>query len=133
MSKRWLLVLAGLVGAASVASAQTYPNVDKTLSFSPGDSIRLLSRIVQDVSMSRPPGRRLDFTYFTWIPASDAEQRRAQADRAAEYFGAEAVEIGARRLSIGICNTKECAERKHPPAEWYQYERTARGWKRTPD
>jgi hypothetical protein len=33
-------------------------------------------------------------------------------------------------LSIGICDTRECAERRHPPAQWFLYERTNDGWRR---
>ena len=135
---RTLRCALALLVATSALSAQTpaggsYPNVDRMLSLSAGDSVRLLSRIVHEGGMSRVQGRRLDFTYATWIPASDAAERRAQADRAAAYLGPQAVEIGARRLSIGICDTKECAQRKHPPAQWFLYERTADGWRRTPD
>jgi hypothetical protein len=131
MKQLWTLAIALLAAAGAPLEAQ-YPNVDKTVTLAPGDSIRLLSRIVQDVSMSRPPGRRLDLTYSTWIPSHEVAQRKAQADRAAEFFGPQAVEIGARRLSIGICDTRACAERKDPPAEWFLYERTSRGWTRAP-
>ena len=74
--------------------------------------------------------KRLDFVYSTAVPASNRPARIAQADRAAQAFGVQATELGVRRLSIGICDTTECAQRKHPPAEWYLYERTASGWKR---
>jgi hypothetical protein len=133
---RTLLALLVLATAASAAGAQgqasSYPNVDRVVTIAAGDSVRLLIRVVNDGAFARPPGRRLDFIYSSSIPAGSAE-RKAQADRAAEYFGPQAVEIGARRLSIGICDTQACAQRKDPPSEWYLYERTSRGWKRLPD
>jgi hypothetical protein len=121
-----------LLLAAAVADAQPsgYPNVDRYVTLAEGDSVRLLIRIVNDGAMSRPPGRRLDLVYASQIPPANAAQRQAQADRAAEVFGPQAVEIGAKRLSIGICDTQACAERKDPPGDWYLYERTSRGWKR---
>ena len=130
---RAMIVMAVLTTAASAAAAQgsTYPNVDRVVTLAEGDSVRLLIRVVNDGAFARPPGRRLDFIYSSSIPAGSAE-RKAQADRAAEYFGPQATEIGARRLSIGICDTKACAQRKDPPSEWYLYERTSRGWKRLP-
>lgn len=121
-----LLVAADRAGAQNAA----HPNVDKPFVFS-ADTVRMLSRIVSDAAPAAlPPGRRLDFVYSTAIPASDKNARAAQADRAAQSLGAEAIEVGARRLSIGICDTRECAQRRHPPAEWYLYERTVSGWKR---
>ena len=124
-----------LLVAASAADAQSgpYPNVDRYVTLSEGDSVRLLIRVVNDGAMARLPGRRLDFIYSSQIPSANAEGRKAQADRAAEVLGPQAVEIGARRLSIGICDTQACAERKDPPSEWYLYERTSRGWKRMPE
>ena len=126
---RALLVLAV---AASAVQGQGYPNVDRYVSLAAGDSVRLLIRMVNEGRMERPPGRRLDFIYSTQIPATDAAARQAQADRAAQLFGPEAVEIGARRLSIGICDTPACAQRKDPPSAWYLYERSSHGWKRIP-
>ncbi|MGH7637900.1 MAG: hypothetical protein ACREOK_09635 [Gemmatimonadaceae bacterium] len=81
--------------------------------------------------MSRP-GRRLDFVYSTKIPAGDRSARIAQADRAAQALGGQAIELGVNRLSIGICDTRACAQRKDPPAEWFLYQRTNSGWKRVP-
>lgn len=128
---RIALLLAGLV-LAGQAGAQSYPNVRQRVELAPGDTVVLLNRIVNDGGPAlRPPGRRLDFEYSTSIPAADSAGRARQADRAAQYFGPAAVELGVRRLSIGICDTRECAERKHPPAVWYLYERTADGWRRT--
>jgi hypothetical protein len=118
--------------AASAAGAQGYPNVDRYVTLAQGDSVRLLIKVVNDGSFSRPPGRRLDFIYRSEIPASNGVERKAQADRAADVLGAQAVEMGVRRLSIGICDTPACAQRKDPPSEWYLYERTSRGWKRVP-
>lgn len=128
---RTLLTLLALATAASAAGAQ-YPNVDRVVAIAAGDSVRLLIKVVNDGAFAKPPGRRLDFIYSSSIPAANPAERRAQADRAADFFGPQAVEIGARRLSIGICDTQACAQRKDPPSEWYLYERTSRGWKRVP-
>lgn len=117
--------------AAQSASTSAYPNVDKPVVVAPGDTIQLLIRMVSENGPAmRLPGKRLDFVYATRIPASDAAARQAQADRAAQMFGPEAVEMGVRRLSIGICDTRACAQRRDPPAEWYLYERTQTGWRR---
>jgi hypothetical protein len=132
------LVMMGLfVVAATEASAQGlarngYPNVDRQLAIAPADTVQLLSRFVHEGGPAmRLPGRRLDFQISTRIPANDSLARMAQADRAAQFFGAEAIELGVRRLSIGICDTRACAERRNPPAAWYLYERGADGWKRS--
>lgn len=127
------LLLAASGSAGAQRSGPAHPNVDKPFAFASGDTVQLLSRLLQDAApLAVPPGKRLDFVYSTGIPASDRPARMAQADRAAQAFGAQAVELGVRRLSIGICDTKECAQRRHPPSEWYLYERTANGWKRVP-
>lgn len=132
-----LVSLVGLliVGSAPLAAQgfvrSSYPNVDKPVVVPPGDTIRLLIRMVNENGPAmRLPGKRLDFVYSTTIPASDAAARQAQADRAAQLFGPEAVEMGVRSLSIGICDTRACAERRDPPAEWYLYERGQSGWRR---
>jgi hypothetical protein len=125
-----VVLLATATAAPASAQGPAYPNVDKPYAFA-GDTVRLLSRIVSDMApAAAAPGRRLDFVYSTAIPAANRNARAAQADRAAQAFGAEAIEIGAQRISIGICDTPQCAQRKHPPAEWYLYERTASGWRR---
>jgi hypothetical protein len=103
---------------------------DSTVVLAPGDTVRVFSSFVQDGGIGRIGGRRLDVIYATRIPAADTESRAAQADRAAQIFGSHAVEIGAKRVSIGICDTQACAQRKHPPAAWFLYERTAQGWRR---
>jgi hypothetical protein len=91
-----------------------------------------LSRFVHEGGPAmRPPGRRLELQISSRIPASDSLARMAQADRAAQFFGADAIELGVRRLSIGICDSRACAERRKPPASWYLYERGADGWKRS--
>lgn len=129
---RIALAVAGLV-LASELPAQGYPNAQKRIGLAPGDTVTLLNRLISDGGPAlRPPGRRLDFQYATPIPAADSTARVEQADRAAQYFGPAAVELGVRRLSIGICDTQACAERKHPPGAWYLYERTSNGWRRTP-
>ena len=117
----------------SAAAQKGYPNVDKSLALGPGDTVVVLSRFVSEGGPAmRAPGKRLDFQIRTAIPASDAKARVDQADRAAQQFGSQAVDLGIRRLSIGICDTKQCAERRHPPADWFLYERTSTGWKRAP-
>lgn len=132
----WVFALAASVLAAPAGaqrSGPAYPNVDKPFEVAPGDTVQLLSRIMHEPgpAMSRP-GKRLDFVYSTSIPASNRDGRASQADRAAEALGNQAVELGVNRISIGICDTKECAQRKHPPAEWFLYQRTNTGWKRVP-
>ena len=102
---------------------------DSTVVIAQGDTVRVFNSHVNDGGPGRG-GRRLDVTYATRIPATDAESRAAQADRAAQFFGPQAVEIGARRISIGICDTQACALRKDPPAAWFLYERTTQGWRR---
>ena len=114
-------------------SAPAYPNVDKPFEVAPGETVQLLSRLMHEAgpAMSRP-GKRLDFVYATKIPAGDRSARVAQADRAAQALGAQAIELGVNRLSIGICDTQACAQRRDPPAEWFLYQRTNSGWKRVP-
>ena len=127
-----MLCFFGSAAFAQPVASGGYPNVDKQLEVSPGDTIQLLSRMLLDGGPAmRLPGRRLEFHYTTRIPASDSVGRLAEADRAAQIFGAAAVDAGVRRLSIGICDTKACAERRHPPAMWFMYERTATGWRRS--
>jgi len=126
-----MLCFSGSAASAQPLANAGYPNVDRQLEVAPGDTIQLLSRMLLDGGPAmRLPGRRLEFHYTTRIPASDSVQRIAEADRAAQFFGAEAIDAGVRRLSIGICDTKACAERRHPPAMWFMYERTATGWRR---
>ena len=128
----FLAAVAMPLGAQAQAGS-AYPNVDRFHVIAEGDTVRLLIRYVHDNGPAmRSPGKRLDLVYSTSIPASDRAGRRAQADRAANSLGSQAVELGARQLSIGICDTRACAERRDPPAEWFLYERTASGWKRVP-
>lgn len=125
------IAIAGLL-LATQAAAQSYPNVQQRIGLAPGDTVTLLNRLINDGGPAlRPPGRRMDFQISTSIPASDSAARIQQVDRAAQVFGPAAVEAGVRRLSIGICDTQACAERKHPPGAWYLYERTSSGWRRT--
>ena len=128
------LVLALAASRPSAAQPQQsgYPNAEKRLDLAPGESILLLNRvIIESGPTTRPPGRRLDLQYSTRIPATDSLARMEQADRAAQYFGPDAIGVGVRRLSIGICDTRACAERRDPPATWYLYERTSDGWRRS--
>ena len=102
---------------------------DSTVVLGQGDTVRVFNSYVNDGGPGHG-GRRLDVIYATRIPVADASSRAAQADRAAAFFGPQAIEIGARRLSIGICDTQACAARKDPPAAWFLYERTSHGWRR---
>ena len=104
---------------------------DSTVVLSEGDTVMVFNSSVNDGGPGRRV-RRLDVLYATRIPVTDARSRAAQADRAAQFFGPQAIEIGARRLSIGICDTQACAERRDPPAAWFLYERSAQGWRRVP-
>jgi hypothetical protein len=118
---------------AQAQAGSAYPNVDRLHVIAEGDTVRLLIKYVHSGGPAmRAPGKRLDLVYSTSIPSSDRAGRRAQADRAAQSLGGQAVELGARQLSIGICDTRACAERRDPPAEWFLYERTESGWKRVP-
>lgn len=127
-----MIVVATREAPAQGLTQSGYPNVDKQLAIAPSDTIHLLSRFIHEGGPAmRPPGRRLELQISTRIPASDSLARVAQADRAAQFFGAEAIELGVRRLSIGICDTRACAERRSPPSAWYLYERGADGWKRS--
>ena len=135
-----VLALIGALGIGTDARAQgrgddqgsAYPNVEKAFEVAPGDTILLLSRFVHEGGPAmRQPGRRLELQYATRIPASDSAARLRQADRAAQFFGPEATDLGVRRLSIGICDTRACAARRAPPAVWYLYERGASGWRRS--
>ena len=120
-------VLATCLALSSRAVAQSgYPNVDRPLTIGPGDTVRVLNRIVVD----RAPGQRgtrLDVHYSTRIPDSDADGRGAQADRLAQLIGADAWKMGARRITIAICDTQACAETREPPRHWFIYERGVGG------
>ena len=137
MTRLLTLIFASSVIASPLCAQRsgpaTYPNVDKPFEVGPGDTVQLLSRVMQEPgpAMSRP-GRRLDFVYSTVIPASNRAARAAQADKAAQALGAQAIKLGVNRISIGICDTRECAQRKHPPGDWFLYQRTNSGWKRVP-
>jgi hypothetical protein len=126
-----ICALCAAAGAQGPA-ASGYPNVDRPLAIASGDTVQLLNRIVID----RAPGARgprLDVQYATRIPASNTSAREEQADRLAQIFGAEAAKIGARKVSLGICDTRACAEAREPPRQWYLYERGMGGvWQHTP-
>lgn len=124
-------MLLHLFTAALLQAGSTLTGVraDSTLVLAPGDTVRIFSSFVHEAGVGRGP-RRLDVIYATRIPAEDAASRAAQADRAALLFGPQAIDVGARRLSIGICDTQACARRMHPPAAWFLYERSAQGWRR---
>lgn len=123
----------GLIAVSALLQVGSIPPAmrsDSTVVLAPGDTVLMLNSFVHQGAMIPTSGKRLDIIYATRIPASDAASRLAQADRAAQIFGPRAIEIGARRLSIGICDTQACAKREHPPAAWYLYERSADGWRR---
>lgn len=131
-SRLVVLGAALLAGASGQAVAQgTYPNVDRVMVLAPGDTIQLLNRIVVD----RGPGQRgarLEVQYATRIPAGDTEGRADQADRLAKIIGADASKIGARRITISICDSRACAETREQPRSWYIYERGIGGvWLRS--
>lgn len=122
-----LLVFTAVILAASPGGAQDavhpgYPNVDRPVEIAPGESVHLLSRILVDRAPGMRAVRRLDFHYRTTIPASNAAARAAQAERAAQAFGARALEAGARTMAIAICDTDACAKRDEPPRVWYIFE-----------
>jgi len=136
VGKRLLVVVLGCtlsaVAHAQGPSSPGYPNVDKPFAVAAGDTVQLLNRVLID----RAPGARgtrLDVQYSTRIPASDMTARGEQADRVAQRFGDEALKAGARTLTVGICDTRACAETKEPPRQWYVYERGIGGaWHRKP-
>jgi hypothetical protein len=117
MKHRVLLAVGLACGIANAALAQAsagYPNVDRPLALADGDTVQVLNRIVVD----RAPGMRgtrLDVHYSSRIPASNAEARAAEADRLAQVVGADAWKIGARRVTISICDSRACAETREPP------------------
>lgn len=128
--RRMAMVLAGVVAGASV-TAVAHAQGPQATEIAPGDSVTIVHQRVFDRGPAvRVPGKRLDVQYTTTIPSTDAAARLKQADRAAAYFGPHAVKAGARRLSIGICDTKACVERRDPPSEWHLYERVHEGWRR---
>lgn len=132
-------IIVGLMvfGALSRAGAQQlvaapphYPNVNRAVAIAPSDTIQLLNRIVVD----RAPGQRgarVDVHFSTQIPATDEQRRAEQADRLAQIVGPDAWTMGARRVTISICDTRACAETREPPRQWYVYERGVDGvWQR---
>ena len=125
------MITLGLLAVSALLQVGSPPaRSDSTVVLAPGDTVLVLNSFVHQGAIGPTAGRRLDIIYATRIPANDAASRIAQADRAAQIFGPRAIEIGARRLSIGICDTQACAQRQHPPAAWYLYERSADGWRR---
>ena len=126
-----MLTLSLVVSALLQAGTIPLPvRTDSTVVLAPGDTVRVFSSFIHEGGIGRNGAKRFDVLYATRIPATDGESRAAQADRAAQFFGPRAAEIGVRRLSIGICDTQSCAQRRDPPAAWFLYERTAQGWRR---
>jgi hypothetical protein len=106
--------------------------VNKPVAIGPGDTVQLLNVVVLDPGPNaRPSGRRLDVQYASRIDMRDSSARHAQADRAAEFFGAQALRATAHRLSIALCDTQACAQTFEAPRIWYLYEEDANGhWTR---
>jgi hypothetical protein len=121
------LVVSALLQAGSIVPP---PRADSTVVLAPGDTVRVFNSFIHEGGIGRNGAKRFDVLYATRIPVADGESRAAQADRAAQVFGPRAAEMGVRRLSIGICDTQSCAQRRDPPAAWFLYERTAQGWRR---
>ena len=124
-----MLSAASIAGAQQlVANAPRFPNVDQPLALAPGDTIQVLNRIVVD----RAPGQRgvrMDVHFAS--RSSDAAARGDEADRLAQIVGPDAWKLGARRVTIAICDTRPCAETREPPRSWYVYERGPGGvWQR---
>ena len=120
------LVVSALLQTGSIAA----PRADSTVVLAPGDTVRIFNSTIHEGGIGRNGVRRFDVLYATRIPVADAASRASQADRAAQVFGPRADEAGLKRLSIGICDTQSCAQRRDPPAAWFLYERTAQGWRR---
>ena len=118
--------------AFAASSSGTYPNVNRAIAITPADTVQLLNQFIFDRGPAlRERGKRLDLLYSTRIPAGNGSAREEQADRAAEFFGSQAMNMGVRRMGIGICDSRECAENRKPPSSWYQYERAFDGkWRR---
>lgn len=106
-----------------------YPPNDRLITVAKGDVITLLNS-----SVFVPPsqsGKQFNVQYMSRIAASDTVGRRAEADRAAAYFGPQAIELGAQRLALTICDTRTCAEAREAPAVLYLYRHGADGvWRR---
>lgn len=126
-----LALAAGLGTAGAQGSARLdYPNVNERVQLAPGETVLLLNRIMIDRAPGMRPVRRLEFHYRTSIPAADQPARAAQADRAAQVFGASAVDAGVRTIALAICDTDACARRAAPPRTWYLFElRAGNVWK----
>ena len=119
------------LGAQGPQASGVYPNVNRAVAIAPGETVHLLNQFVFDRGPAmRRPGKRIDFLYSTTIPAGDEKAREEQADRAAQFFGAQALDMGAHRIAIAICDTRACAENRQPPSAWYQYERFDGKWRR---
>lgn len=122
-------IVPGLSGAQEAVHAG-YPNVDRPVEIAPGESVHLLNRILVDRGPGLRPVRRVDFLYRTAIPTADAAGRAAQAERAAQAFGPQAIDAGARTLAVAICDSDACGRRAEPPRVWFLYElRAGNVWK----
>lgn len=129
------IVALGLTLGPSRAQCQEavhpgYPNVNQPVEIAPGESVHLLNRVLVDRTPGLRSVRRLDFQYRTAIPPSETAARAAQAERAAQFFGPQAREAGARMLAIAICDNDRCARRDEAPRTWFIYEmRAGNVWK----
>lgn len=139
LTKRLSLALGCIVAAASPARllAQRpanwpYPNVNKPVAIGTGDTVQVLNFIILEPGPNAlPPGRRFDVQYASRIDVRDSVARHAQADRAAAFFGPQALQLGARRLSIALCDTRSCGETFEAPRVWNLYAQDSLGrWQR---
>lgn len=127
------LIIAAVPAGAQEAVHPGYPNVNQAVEIAPGESVHVLNRMLVDRGPGLRSVRRLDFQYRTSIPASDAAGRAAQAERAAQALGGQAVDAGARTMAISICDSDACGKRQEPPRVWYIYElRAGNVWKIKP-
>jgi hypothetical protein len=130
LAAMWMVILGAGPIRAQHAVHPGYPNVNERVEIAPGETVHLLNRVLVDRSPGMRPVRRVDFQYRTAIPAGDVAGRAAQAERAAQAFGPQAMEAGARMLAIAICDTDACARRDEPPRVWFVYElRDGNVWK----
>jgi len=124
----FVTALSAILPAQQLVATPRFPNVDRPVALAPGDTIQLLNRIVVD----RAPGQRgmrMDVHFSS--RSTDAAARADQAERLAQIVGPDAWKLGARRVTIAICDTRPCAETREQPKDWYVFERGPGGvWQR---